>query len=72
MRACSRVGCTNSDVVTISTAQLPPTFVASPTTTVMGWYLDFKYKHLFLDILENFILLQTIKVINTKAFQSYF
>ena len=38
VRACSRVGCTNSDVVTISTAQLPPTFVASPTLTVLGVY----------------------------------
>ena len=38
IRACSRVGCTNSDVVTISTAQLPPAFVAVPTLTVMGKY----------------------------------
>lgn len=36
IRACSRLGCTNSDVVTIRTAQLPPTLVQTPTLTVMG------------------------------------
>ena len=47
LTACSRVACSNSSVVTLLTAQLPPTTVALPTLTVLGtcviWWL-----HVFL------------------------
>ncbi|CAH1791583.1 unnamed protein product, partial [Owenia fusiformis] len=36
VRACTKVGCSNGPSTTISTAQLPPSFVDKPALTVLG------------------------------------
>lgn len=36
LRACTQADCTDSDPVTYSTAQLPPTYVTPPRLTVLG------------------------------------
>lgn len=36
MRACTRMGCTDGPPTTLSTAQLPPTFMEAPTLVVLG------------------------------------
>lgn len=45
MRACTRMGCTDGPPTTLSTAQLPPTFMEAPTLVVLGIAFDFILSH---------------------------
>ena len=43
--ACTVVGCAQSDSVSLSMAQLPPSYVQSPRLTVFGMYLTMLTHH---------------------------
>ena len=39
-RACNKADCTNSDIVTLATSQLPPSYVAPPALDILGKSAD--------------------------------
>uniref|UniRef100_A0A8D0R6P0 Usherin n=1 Tax=Sus scrofa TaxID=9823 RepID=A0A8D0R6P0_PIG len=59
LSACTRVGCTNSSMVTLSTAQLPPEHVDPPILTILDSrtiYVQWKQPRKVNGILERYVL----------------